>query len=287
LSSPELRRCTLRRKKMETTEWHVTLRGAKRLFLFRDDEDYRTYYGILGVASKKYGISMVSHCLMSNHLHLNPRSDSERLSALMYQSGKNFARYHNRKYRMAGHVFEGPYYADPVTHPFFLHRVTRYIHLNPVRAGKATRPEMYPWSSCNLYFTGEPGPFFTDFGSVLKDFGGDLGSARKSYRRFVEQDLVRRVDPSPSKYTASELWQEQYRWLAEYAEERRSLLAPMDPTRVAAYWAHRIGIPPRSVARARGLTKGQEVSREIEAFSRLLSRHPDWAARLESAGMPG
>lgn len=277
----------LRIKVQTPADWHVTLRGAKRLFLFRDDEDYRTFYGLMGDASKKTGVSMTSHCLMSNHLHLNPRADSEQLSEFMWRTAKGFADYHNRKYKMSGHVFDKPYYAGLITDPFVLKRVTRYINLNPVRGGKAIRPEDYPWSSCNLYFTGQPGPFFCDYGRVLQSFDLDPDLARLAYRSFVERDLLRKRSILPAANPAIEIWQEQFLWFLELAEGQGVKLAPMDVSVVASYWAAEIGVPPRAIAKARGLAHGGQVSKELSRFAKLLSERPDLKALVEAAREKG
>ncbi len=271
------------RIKVQTpADWHVTLRGAKRLFLFREDEDYRAFYGLMGDASKKTGVSLTSHCLMSNHLHLTPRADSDQLTEFMWRTAKGYADYHNRKYKMSGHVFDKPYYAGLISDPFVLKRVTRYIHENPVRGGKSTRPEDYPWSSCNLYFTGQTGPYFCDYARVLNGIDSDPDLARHGYRRFVEVDLLRPRPILASPNPAIELWQEQFFWFLELAEEKKAVLEPLEIPWVASHWALAVGIPPRAIAKARGLAHGGQVSKEHFRFSKLLAEHPDWKARLDS-----
>lgn len=273
----------MRRQKLGVTEWHVTVRGAKRLFLCREDEDFKTFYGMMGDAAKKTGVALVSHCLMSNHAHLNPRADSEQLSEYMFRSGKGFADFHNRKYRMTGHAFEQSYWAQPIASPFLLTRVTRYIHLNPIRAGLATRPEDYRWSSCRQYFTGQPGPFACDPETVLQQFESKGRPRRDAYRAFVEQDLQRR--PAPSSHPASELWQEQFRWLLEFAQEREAFLDPITPAESAIYWAQQLGIPPRAVAKSLGFSSGREVYNEQRRLGRRLAERPDLRIRLASLGI--
>src|SRR6185295_15285312 len=37
-----------RRPQVDSGDWHVTARGARRMFLFHDDADFKVFYAILG-----------------------------------------------------------------------------------------------------------------------------------------------------------------------------------------------------------------------------------------------
>jgi hypothetical protein len=60
---------------------------------------------------------------------------------------KRFANYYNAKYRLTGHVFEKRYYDQLINDKEGMLEVSRYIHLNPVKANRVKAPENYPWSS--------------------------------------------------------------------------------------------------------------------------------------------
>ena len=67
----------------------------------------------------------------------------------------------------------------------YLLELTRYIHLNPVRAGIVKEPEDYPWSGHRAYLGREVIPWLTtDW--VLSQFSKRESSARESYGRFIQ-----------------------------------------------------------------------------------------------------
>ena len=59
----------------------------------------------------------------------------------------SYARYFNYRYKASGHVFQGPYEAEPVVTDEHLLESQRYIANNPVNAGLCERPEDWRWSS--------------------------------------------------------------------------------------------------------------------------------------------
>jgi hypothetical protein len=68
----------------------------------------------------------------------------------------------------------------------YLLELTRYIHLNPVRAGLVKEPEEYPWSGHRAYLGVEVIPWLTtDW--VLSQFSERESSARRAYRRFIQE----------------------------------------------------------------------------------------------------
>ena len=60
-----------------------------------------------------------------------------------------YARYFNDKYQYIGHLFQGRYFSNLINNVIELLEVSRYIHLNPVRAKIVDSPEKYIWSSYN------------------------------------------------------------------------------------------------------------------------------------------
>ena len=52
-----------------------------------------------------------------------------------------------RRHRFSGHVFQGRYRTELVEDESYLWTVSRYVHLNPVRAGLVEHPAAWRWSS--------------------------------------------------------------------------------------------------------------------------------------------
>ncbi len=79
----------------------------------------------------------------------------------------------------------GRYKAIVVDRDNYLLELSRYIHLNPVRAGMVERPEDYFYSSYKSYISKNKDEIlFQDL--LLGMFYKEEGEAKKRYRRFVE-----------------------------------------------------------------------------------------------------
>ena len=81
----------------------------------------------------------------------------------MQQWLSGYANWWCKRHRHPGHVFQGRFKADLVEDESYFWTVSRYIHLNPVRAGLAAHPADWPWSSYLGYadrrrFPNWPGP---------------------------------------------------------------------------------------------------------------------------------
>ena len=99
------------------------------------------------------GIESVVHvyCLMDNHYHLLIETPSGNLSQIMHHINGAYTAYFNTKHARSGHLFQGRYKAIVIDADEYAREVSRYIHLNPVRAGLIENPEEYRWSSCQYY----------------------------------------------------------------------------------------------------------------------------------------
>lgn len=74
----------------------------------------------------------------------------------------------------------------------YLLELTRYIHLNPLRAGVVKdmdELDIYPWTGHSVVM-GAQSHSWQDRGAILAYFGKTEGAARRSYRRFVEGGIA-------------------------------------------------------------------------------------------------
>ncbi len=127
---------------------HVIQRGNDRQACFYNESDYAVYLDKLKDASKKYHVAVHVYVLMTNHVHILASPTNEMgISRMMQSIGRYYVRYINQTYNRTGTLWEGRYKSTLVDSEQYHLVVSRYIELNPVRAGMVAHPGEYPWSS--------------------------------------------------------------------------------------------------------------------------------------------
>ncbi len=136
---------------------HVIQRGNNKHVSFFNDQDYAVYLDKLKLYSKKYSVAVHSYVLMTNHVHLLMTPETEQgVSQLMQSLGRYYVRYINQTYDRTGTLWEGRYKSTLVDSDNYFLTVSRYIELNPVRAGMVAHPAEYSWSSYQYNALGKP-----------------------------------------------------------------------------------------------------------------------------------
>ena len=147
--------------------YHVMSRGNERRAVFRTDQDRRRFLKKLGQVAEEHHVEVYAYVLMGNHYHLLLFTPRGNLSAFMQQLNTSYTMYFNRCHLRVGHLFSGRYKARIVEGGDYLLRLTRYIHLNPVkilpyqdlpRAERVAYLEAYRWSSYRCYVRQAPRP---------------------------------------------------------------------------------------------------------------------------------
>ncbi len=168
--------------------YHVTARGNERRKIFLSRTDYEKFLSYLTDALHKYGVILHSYVLMANHYHLIVETPKANLSTFMHGLGSSYTTYFNLRRRRTGHLFQGRYKAFLIDVDSYLLELSRYLHLNPVRAGITARPEDYPYSSFRAFvFPTEETKVFRDL--IWDMISGERKSAPRRYREFVESSL--------------------------------------------------------------------------------------------------
>jgi len=92
------------------------------------------------------------------------------------------------------HLFQGRYKAILVDIDEYAKELSRYIHLNPVRAKMVKTPEEYEWSSYQPYIGKKKPPewLYRDF--ILGYFGKKVSIAQKGYHKFVAALINKKYD---------------------------------------------------------------------------------------------
>ncbi|TMM30721.1 MAG: hypothetical protein E6F93_09005 [Actinobacteria bacterium] len=139
--------------------YHVTTRGNAKQRVCLDDWDFVALVTRIGETVMRYGWVCHSYCLLGNHFHLSVATPEANLAKGMRILNGSYAQRFNRRYDRVGHVFQGRYGAELLRRHEHMLEVSRYIALNPVRAGICLRPELWPWSSyCATIGLEEPPP---------------------------------------------------------------------------------------------------------------------------------
>jgi REP element-mobilizing transposase RayT len=175
--------------------YHVTTRGNEQKEIFKNQRDREQFLSYLESATERYGAVIHAYCLMSNHYHLMLETPQGNLSQIMKHINSSYTTYYNVKRKRAGHLLQGRYKAILVEADAYATELSRYIHLNPVRAKIVETPEAYPWMSYRCYTEGAA-PSWLTTGFILGYFAKNAMAARENYRHFVH-DLIKREYSSP------------------------------------------------------------------------------------------
>lgn len=176
--------------------YHVTARGNERGKIFFTKTDYRKFKEYLADAQTKYGFIIHCYVLMTNHYHILIETPEKNLSKIMHHLNSSYTTYINIKRKRSGHLFQGRYKAILVDRDSYLLELSRYMHLNPVRAKIVERPEEYPYSSYDAYVSGNDE--LVTVAPVLLTLSPNTVEAREKYRSFVESALNEEME-SPLK----------------------------------------------------------------------------------------
>src|SRR5271155_2269023 len=122
-------------------------RGNGRQVIVSEDLDRDRLVVHLGRAAVRCGWRVYAFVIMSNHLHIVLKTPQPNLARGMQAALSAYANAWARRHRFCGHVFQGRYRAELVEDETYLWTVTRYVHLNPVRARLVDQPADWRWSS--------------------------------------------------------------------------------------------------------------------------------------------
>ncbi len=179
--------------------YHITSRGNERKQIYLDAEDSLKFLAILEDYHDRYGILIHSYVLMDNHYHLILETPKGNLVQVMQGINGVYTGYFNRKYERSGHLFQGRYKGILVDKDNYLVELSRYVHLNPVRAFIVKRPEEYKWSSYPGYIAKGKEVPWVEYAWVLSKFGSAVKRGREQYRAYVEAGLEKGIQETPLK----------------------------------------------------------------------------------------
>jgi hypothetical protein len=108
--------------------------------------------------------------------------------------------YYNRRHQRHGHLLEGRFRARLVEASRYVLRLTRYLHLNPVKiktvsrlplAEKIERLRQYRWSSHRGYAGLAEKEVFVDYEPLWAWLGEGRKDRKRAYGKFIESGIAR------------------------------------------------------------------------------------------------
>jgi len=184
------------RLQSENCFYHITSRGNDRKKIFLNDTDFEKFLEYIVTAKGKYDFYLLAYVLMSNHYHLLIKTTRPNLSKIMHYINGSYTTYFNVKREKSGHLFQGRYKSLVIDAESYFKELTRYIHLNPIRAKMADNPGDYKWSSYQAYIGRKRKDKHIDKQEICKY----LDMTRESYRLFVLNGISGREKEEREEY---------------------------------------------------------------------------------------
>jgi len=131
--------------------YHLYNRGVNKAPIFFSDRNYRYFINKLSffIQSKA---DVLAYCLMPNHFHLLVKVKSEDFVKTALQPFLvSYSKSVNNEQTRVGPLFQGRFQANPIEDEEYLLDCVKYIHVNPVKAGLVTSPELWSYSSYAAY----------------------------------------------------------------------------------------------------------------------------------------
>ena len=170
---------------------HVMGRGIDGIEIFGTRKDRVDFLDRLKDLYKKDAFKIYAWALMSNHFHLLVRTGNISLSNAMRKLLTGYVVNYNRRHKRYGHLFQNRYKSILCEDDPYLLELTRYIHLNPLRAGivKGIKAlNRYQWCGHSVIM-GSVKREWQDGDTVLAYFGKRRKRAVEKYEKFIADGI--------------------------------------------------------------------------------------------------
>ena len=170
---------------------HIIGRGIEGTGIFRNEKDKIDFISRVAELCREDTVIVYAWALMSNHFHLLVRTGKQHLSRSMRRLLTGYAVNFNRRYKRCGHLFHNRYHSIVCEDDPYLLELTRYIHLNPVRAGivsSLNELRKYKWTGHGTIM-GWTKNDWQDVYSVLGYFSGRRKEAIVRYESFIREGI--------------------------------------------------------------------------------------------------
>ncbi|MBU0593869.1 MAG: transposase [Gammaproteobacteria bacterium] len=146
--------------------YHVTSRGDRREDICFSETDREAWLALFAQVCARFNWICHAYCLMTNHYHLVLETPEGNLAKGMRQLNGVYTQFVNRVHGRVGHVFQGRHKAILVEKDSYLLDLSRYVVLNPVRAGMVNDVGDWQWSSFPAMIGVVPNPDWLQTASI-------------------------------------------------------------------------------------------------------------------------
>jgi len=169
---------------------HIMGRGIERTTIFRADQDREDFLRRLADLCLGRDLHVYAWCLLSNHFHLLVRTGRQPISRSMRKLLTGYVVNFNLRHKRHGHLFQNRYKSIICEDDPYLLELTRYIHLNPLRAGMVGDVRglsKYRWAGHSAIL-GRVKREWQDIDTVLGYFGKGRKAVEK-YEQYVAEGV--------------------------------------------------------------------------------------------------
>lgn len=137
----------------KTGFFHIMVQGINKSYIFQTEAQKKEYIKLMKECNKKFDIKIIAYCIMDNHSHMIIYSEHiANISKYMKSLNTSYGIYYNKTNDRIGFVFRNRFQSQYIDEQSYLINCIKYIHMNPVKAGKELKEEDYKYSSYNEYF---------------------------------------------------------------------------------------------------------------------------------------
>jgi putative transposase len=171
---------------------HVIARGIGRRKVFDDNDDRDFFIERLGKVVSDTETQCFAWALIPNHFHLLLKTGITPIATVMKRLLTGYAMHYNRRHKRYGHLFQNRYKSILCQEDSYLLELTRYIHLNPLRAKLASDIKElgnYPYSGHSVLL-GRVTAEWQNTKYILGLFGDKVSVARGQYLEFLKKGIA-------------------------------------------------------------------------------------------------
>jgi putative transposase len=144
------------RIQVEDAIYYIVPAGNHDEPIFKNDEDYAFYLGLLARYKSKRDFKLFAFCLTPNSINLlMAPANNATISQIMHDLNPNYTKYFNGKYNRAGRLFQERYRIVLIEKAPNILKMTAYIHLRPKLLRLTDDISSYKYTSFLTYLNEE------------------------------------------------------------------------------------------------------------------------------------